>query len=76
MAMGRTQWVQHVFIVRIWQEPAAEGQPSPWRGSVEQVPSAERRYFSQLPDLQQFIVRWLGRTTPPSPDADGSGEVG
>ncbi len=46
---------EHLFIVRLWQEA---GQPpgSPWRGSVEHVPSAQRFYFTSLDDLNDFIT--------------------
>ena len=74
--MGRAQRVQHVFIVRIWQEPAAVGESSPWRGSIEHIPEAARSYFSQLPDLQQFIVRWLDGAALPADDATPLGKEG
>ena len=65
--MGEAQRIKHVFIVRIWQEPAVDGQPGPWRGSVEHIPEAAPRYFTQLNDLQQFITGWVGN---PAPEAD------
>lgn len=53
----------HLFIVRIWQEPGAveaagdEG----WRGSVQHVRSGERIYFRQFSDLNAFIRCQLSR---------------
>lgn len=44
---------QHLFIVRVWQEP---GEVSQWRGSVEHVPTQKRFYFSSLSALAVFIA--------------------
>ncbi len=46
---------QHLFIVRMWQEPSSPKPPG-WRGSVEHVPSAQRLYFASLGDLNDFIT--------------------
>jgi len=59
----------HLFVVRIWLEPGrtpAEGQ---WRGSVEHVPSGERRYFAALEDLARFVRMELR-------EAPGMGSMG
>jgi hypothetical protein len=55
---------QHTFIVRLWAESATgTAVPAPavaaaarWRGSVEQVPSAQRLYFTSLDDLIDFLI--------------------
>ena len=53
----------HLFIVRVWREPA--GAPAwPWRGSVEHVPSGVRLHFSTLADLNDFITWRLDSATP------------
>ncbi len=49
------QRVEHLFIVRIWQE-ASQDSGGPWRGSVEHVPSSQRFYFASLNDLNDFIT--------------------
>jgi len=46
---------QHLFIVRVWYEPTAQGL-SPWRGSVEHIPSGHKLYFTSLGDLNDFIA--------------------
>lgn len=57
----------HLFIVRIWQEPGsaeAAGEMI-WRGSVQHVRSGERIYFRQLADLNEFIRSQLSRPRSP-----------
>ena len=61
----------HLFVVRIWLEPGrtpAEGQ---WRGSVEHMPSGQRRYFAEMEDLARFVRRELEGAV----DAGGVGEA-
>jgi hypothetical protein len=50
---------QHLFVVRLWQEPSRAAPPGQWRGSVEHVPSGERIYFCALADLAGFIARQM-----------------
>ncbi len=45
---------EHLFIVRVWQEPAQVRSGS-WRGSIEHVPSGQRLYFVSLVDMDDFI---------------------
>ena len=62
---------QHLFVIRMWQEPGSVETsdlpaPSPkdssdWRGTVQHVPSGERVYFVQLPQLNAFIRSQLAR---------------
>ncbi len=47
---------EHLFIVRVWQEPA-QIQAGTWRGSIEHVSSGQRLYFTSFNDLNDFI-RW------------------
>jgi len=56
-----TERLEHLFIVRIWQEADRSG-VSQWRGSVEHVPSGQRLYFTSLGDLTDFITGRLGST--------------
>ncbi|MGH7728455.1 MAG: hypothetical protein ACREM2_06670 [Vulcanimicrobiaceae bacterium] len=46
---------EHLFVVRMWQE-AGDGSRTPWRGSVEHVGTGERRFFSSLVDLTEFLA--------------------
>ncbi len=46
--------LEHLFIVRVWQEPA-QVKSAEWRGSVEHVPSGQRLYFISFNDLNDFI---------------------
>jgi hypothetical protein len=62
---------QHLFIVRMWQEPGA-GKTSQWRGSVEHVPSAQRLYFASLADLNDFITLRLNREQSSKGDSEDS----
>ncbi len=72
-----THRTEHLFVIRMWQEPdVAEipGQPalatSPnpeWRGSVQHIRSGERVYFMRLPDLNEFIRSQLARPCPAAP---------
>jgi hypothetical protein len=54
---------QHLFIVRLWQEPGRQGSGQ-WRGSVEHVPSGLRLYYSALADLTDFITLRLAVAAP------------
>lgn len=56
--------LQHLFVVRIWQEPSEAVPPGRWRGSVEHVPSGQRRYFASLGDLNQFMTNQLTDSRP------------
>lgn len=60
----------HTFIVRLWRE-SREGADAArrWRGSVEAVPSGERRFVDNLAQILEVIGAFLnGR-----PGADGDG---
>jgi hypothetical protein len=58
----------HLFIVRVWRE-AAGTVSSPWRGSVEHVPTGQRLHFSALADLNDFITwRLDGPASKPTED--------
>lgn len=48
---------EHLFIVRIWQEPGTveTGAEEDWRGSVQHVRSGQRIIFRRLADLDDFI---------------------
>jgi hypothetical protein len=58
---------QHLFIVRLWQEPSRAAPPGQWRGSVEHVPTGERLYFCALADLDGFIARQMATARPNAP---------
>lgn len=67
--MDAKQRRDHLFIVKIWQEPGASDAPAEamWRGSVQHVQSDERIYFRRLADLNEFMRSQVSRqlTTPP-----------
>ncbi len=51
---------RHVFIVRIWLEPREiEGEAPQLRGSVEHIPSGERRSVKALEDVMAFMARFF-----------------
>ena len=50
---------QHSFVVRLWYESGGANAPGQWRGSVEHVPSGQRRYFIELGDLTEFVASKL-----------------
>jgi hypothetical protein len=53
--------LQHLFIVRIWQEPSVSAPPGQWRGSVEHIPSGDRVYFASLEELNNSILGQMNR---------------
>ena len=57
-----TTRVEHLFIVRMWQEPS-QAVTAHWRGYVEHVSSGQRLYFTSLTDLNDFIGQRLQRPT-------------
>ena len=45
------------FLVKLWSEPAADGDPPfALRGSVEHLPTHRRRYFTEIVDLVAFLT--------------------
>jgi hypothetical protein len=61
MAVNRVDRLQHLFVVRMWQEPSEVAPPGQWRGSVEHVPSGERLYFASIEDLNTFILGQMNK---------------
>lgn len=57
----RMERLQHMFIVRIWQEPSAAAPPGQWRGSVEHIPSGQRFYFASIDELNHGILAQMNR---------------
>jgi len=55
--------IEHLFVVRVWQEPTASA-PAHWRGSVEHIGSAQRVYFESLNDLNDFIALRMNTLKP------------
>jgi len=50
------------FIVRIWHEPGRhESDPAQWRGSIEEVESGERVYFTAATRMLVFLRNWVAR---------------
>jgi hypothetical protein len=65
--VATTEHIQHLFIVRVWQEPTQTA-PAHWRGSIEHVPSAQRVYFESLQDLTDFIALRMNPLNPSPED--------
>lgn len=56
---------RHVFIVRIWFEPREiKGEAPQLRGSVEHVPSGERRSVKAPEEVMAFMARFLPAAQP------------
>ncbi|HEX9990078.1 MAG TPA: hypothetical protein VGE45_16595 [Chloroflexia bacterium] len=50
----------HAFIVRLWTEPRESRETNvEWRGSVEHVPTGERRYVNNLDAITLFLASFL-----------------
>jgi hypothetical protein len=47
---------EHAFLVRTWSESGSAGAREEWRGSVEHLPTKQRRYFRELSELTAFIL--------------------
>ena len=60
--LGRSQ---HLFVVRMWQEPSRAAPPGQWRGSVEHVPTGQRICFAALGDLTGFIDQQIDAGSQP-----------
>ena len=53
------------FVVRVWLESTNESEETaPWRGSIEQVGSDCRFYFSDLDGITRFIQTQIGAEMP------------
>lgn len=46
---------EHAFALRIWAEMA--GGATSWRGRIDDLQTGERRYFSSLAQLMEYIAR-------------------
>jgi hypothetical protein len=50
------------FIVRIWVESSArEGDVPQWRGSVQHIPSGDKRYVDDMEEIVAFFESHLAR---------------
>ncbi len=48
------------FIIKIWVEEAPEKKGRVvWHGSINHVPSGQRRHFTKLKDISLFILPYL-----------------
>jgi hypothetical protein len=54
---------KYAFIVKLWFEAADEETPDSrgWRGSVENLGTRRRLYFSEIAELVNFLATWTGR---------------
>jgi hypothetical protein len=54
------------FLLRVWEERCdKDGQDQVWRGSLEEVQSGKRMYFSTLLELCAFLGSRTGMASPP-----------
>lgn len=50
----------HSFVIKIWlEETAEEAGHVTWRGQITHVPSGEKRYVQELPEISRFIWSFL-----------------
>ncbi len=59
--------LEHLFIVRAWQEPSQSAPPGAWRFSITHVASGQHRYFANLSDLNRFMDHTM-EDKPPTTD--------
>lgn len=59
--VDRVQRLQHLFVVRIWQEPSSSAPPGQWRGSAEHVPTGQRFYFANIEELNRCILGQMNK---------------
>ena len=58
--MDATEFDTHSFVIKIWQEAAAdEAGRVIWRGHITHVPGGERRYLKELTEVVAFIKPYL-----------------
>jgi hypothetical protein len=58
--MARFEREGHSFVIRMWRENHDEdGEMVEWRGWIDHVQSGERRYFRDIPQINDFIQRCL-----------------
>ena len=51
----------HSFVVRIWHEAVDdEGQPTAWRGYVDDIGSGERFHFHDPSEIGNLIAQQIG----------------
>jgi hypothetical protein len=54
----------HTFVIKIWEERRDQAGWRPiWRGSVDDVQTGQRAYFSSLLQLCGQLRRWSGMGT-------------
>jgi hypothetical protein len=51
--------IEHLFVVRVWYELGALHDAA-WRGSVENMATGARRYFTDYGTLMAFIATQSG----------------
>lgn len=51
----------HTFVIKIWEERRDLAGSLPiWRGSVDDVQTGQRVYFSSLLQLSNYLRTWSG----------------
>ena len=50
----------HAFIVKIWSEESHDKfLTPPWRGQITHVPSGQRRHFTNLTSMNDFVITYI-----------------
>lgn len=51
---------RHAFVIRLWREPGQESADARlWRGTIEHIPSGDRRAVTGMADVTGFIEEHL-----------------
>src|SRR5574341_569025 len=50
----------HLFVVKVWWESTERDTRGEWRGSVEHIPTHEKRYFRETAALSEFVSGRVG----------------
>jgi len=61
------------FVIKIWlEETAVQNGTITWRGLITHVPGGDRRYFTTLAGMNEFIQPYLTKMSDdlPAKDAD------
>lgn len=51
---------RHAFVIRLWREPReVDDDGRLWRGTIEHIPSGDRRAVTEMADITGFIDEHL-----------------
>jgi hypothetical protein len=58
-SMAARESQNQTFVVKIWLEEVGGSGGGTWRGRIDHVPDAERRYFVDLDEIPGLIAPYL-----------------